>query len=197
MRIDPRLVPFAKQIDEVPLRLSQPGFRGLANIIISQQVSKASAAAISGRLEKLIIPLTPQGYMSAGEPVWIEVGLSRPKQKTFIDLCEALKANRLDLDAICDLPIDEAMGKLTAIKGIGSWTAEVYFLFCAGHNDIFPAGDLALQEAAKVMFKLDTRPNEKTMRAMAEGWAPHRGVAARLLWAYYAVLKDGREILPI
>ena len=197
LRLDARLIALAEQVDEVPLRLARPGFRGLADIIISQQVSKASAAAISGRLMALVDPFTPQNYLQAGEPAWIEAGLSRPKQRTFLELCGALNTGRLDLDAVCDLPVEQAMERLVSIRGIGTWTAEVYLLFCAGHGDILPAGDLALQEAARVMLAEDRRPDEKRMREIARDWSPHRGVAARLLWAYYAVLKDGRDILPV
>jgi DNA-3-methyladenine glycosylase II len=91
---------------------------------------------------------------------------------------------------------EEAVAALTAIRGVGRWTAEVYLLFALGHPDIFPAGDLALQESARLAFDLDARPKEKEILSRAENWRPHRAAAARLLWAYYRVAK-ARDATPI
>ncbi|MCB1386066.1 MAG: DNA-3-methyladenine glycosylase 2 family protein [Nitratireductor sp.] len=180
----------------IPLRLTQPGFAGLASIIVSQQVSKASADAIFGRLRAAVDPLDAAGYLSAGETAWIAAGLSRPKQRTLTAISEAVLSGALDLDALCELPPETAIERMTAIKGIGPWTAEVYLMFCAGHRDVFPAGDLALQEAIRLADGLETRPTEKESRLRAEAWAPWRSVAARILWAYYAVEKR-REAVPV
>ena len=177
----------------VPLRLGVPNFEGLTAIIMAQQVSRASADAIFGRLKKLVSPFIAENYLNAGEKAWIEAGLSRPKQKTMLAVCDAIIKGSLDLEKLCDLRPDEAMEQMTSIKGIGPWTAEVFLLFNAGHADIFPAGDLALQEAVKLAFKLDERPSDKITRKIAEQWAPWRGVAARLLWNYYAVMQKGRD----
>jgi DNA-3-methyladenine glycosylase II len=93
--------------------------------------------------------------------------------------------------------VDEAGAQLTAIKGIGPWTAEVFLLFCAGHRDIFPAGDVALQHAVDKGFDLQARPQEKQLRKLAEFWSPHRGIAARLFWAYYAHLRQMEDAMPV
>lgn len=183
--------------ENVPLRLRKPNFEGLASIIVSQQVSKASAEAILGRLVNLINPLTAENYLKIGAPAWIEAGLSRPKQRTLNIICTAIINQELDLTDLCELSADEAIEKLTVIKGIGPWTAEVYLLFCAGHADIFPAGDLALQEAVKIIYKMPERPNDKQCRKAVENWTPWRGVAARLLWDYYRVIKQGRDASPV
>lgn len=193
---DPRLLPIIEAVDEVPLRLSEPGFKGFASIIVSQQVSKASAAAIFGRLCEHVTPFTAENYLAIGEEGWRIVGLSRPKQRTFVIVCEAILAGQLNLTALCDLPAETALKQLTALKGIGPWTAEVYLLFCAGHPDIFPAGDLALQEAVRVAFGMSERPNDKELRAITKKWSPWQGVAARLFWSYYAHLRDGRDATP-
>lgn len=179
----------------VPLRRRAPGFESLASIIISQQVSKQSAEAIFGRMQKLINPLTAENYLKVGESTWIEIGLSRPKQRTFLALCSAITQNNLRLAALGDMQADQAIASLTSVKGIGPWTAEVYLLFAIGHQDIFPAGDLALQIAATEAFNKNERYNDKELRHLAESWAPWRGVAARLLWAYYATLK-GKNATP-
>ena len=197
LKLDPRLAPIAAQVTDVPLRLSTPGFEGLANIIVSQQVSKASAAAISERLSNRIVPMDAQSFLKAGEPVWIEIGLSRPKQRAFENLCHAVLNGDLNLEAICDQPVEEAITQLTSVKGIGTWTAEVYLLFCVGHRDIFPCGDLALQEAVRDLLDLGSRPSEMATRLISKDWSPYRGIAARLLWAHYSNLKGGRTVLPL
>lgn len=193
--ICPVLKDVIAQTADVPLRRTEPGFASLASIIISQQVSKQSAAAIYGRMEEYIAPLTAKRYLELGEEAWIKIGLSRPKQRTFLALCETIERGDIVLDELSAMTAADAMEKLVAIKGIGPWTAEVYLLFAVDHRDIFPAGDLALQQAAADAYGLEQRPSDKKLRAMAESWAPWRGVAARLLWAFYAV-KKGRAAMP-
>lgn len=185
----------AGQVGQVPLRLSTPDFAGLASIIVSQQVSKASADAIFGRLKAAIDPLTAEGFLSAGEETWISAGLSRPKQRTIAAIAMAISEGSIDLGGLCDMPVEAAMEELVAIKGIGPWTAEVYLMFCAGHPDVFPAGDLALQEAIRLGFDLKDRPDDKHARLLAERWQPWRAVAARVLWAYYGKLR--RQASPV
>ena len=107
-----------------------------------------------------------------------------------------MDAGALDLHGLCDLPHDAAIAQLTAVRGIGPWTAEVYLLFCAGHPDMFPAKDVALQSAVGDAFSLAARPDEKALAAIAESWAPWRGVAARLFWAYYRATR-GRDAIPV
>jgi DNA-3-methyladenine glycosylase II len=192
--IDPHLGRIRGLAGEVPLRLSEPGFRSLASIVISQQVSRASADAIFGRLVRIVDPLTPQAILAAGETVFRDVGLSRPKQRGLIAVAQAV-ADGLDLNHLCTLKAGEAMALLTAVPGIGPWTAEVYLLFAAGHPDIFPARDVALQTAVGHALGIEPRPPEKMLIQIAESWSPWRGVAARLFWAYYRELK-GREAVP-
>lgn len=195
VRIDPRLAPVVARAGEVPLRRTAPGFASLASIIVSQQVSRASADAIFGRLAHLLDPLTPQALLASGDALFREAGLSRGKQATLLTIAAEMVERGLDLDALCGLDPADAMARLTAIRGVGPWTAEIYLLFCAGHPDIFPAGDLALQVAAAEALGLGARPTPRQLYALAESWSPWRGVAARLLWAYYRELK-GREGAP-
>lgn len=180
---------------EIPLRLSTGDFEGLAAIIVSQQVSRASANAIFARLKEHVSPLTAEQYMRAGENVWRDAGLSRPKQRTLSAISSAVLNDGLQLDQLSIRPPEIAMKALTNIKGIGPWTAEIYLMFSAGHPDIFPAGDLALQEAIKLGAGLEERPNEKFCRQMSEEWTPWRSVAARILWDYYRVVKS--DALPV
>ena len=193
--LEPRLAHVAAIAGEVPLRRHPAGFESLAGIIVSQQISKASADAIFGRLKAAVEPFTPRQLLRAGEDALISAGLSRPKQRTFFAVAEAC-GNGLDLEALCGLPAHDAVARMTVLPGIGPWTAEVYLLFCAGHPDIFPAGDIALQNAVRHAFSLDARPTPKPLTAIAERWSPHRSVAARLFWAYYANMK-GRDGAPL
>lgn len=192
--IDPRLSAVRALAGEVPLRLSEPGFVSLASIIVSQQVSRASADAIFGRLVKLVDPLTPQALLDAGEPVFREAGLSRPKIRTLLAVSQAVQ-DGLDLHHLCRLDAVEAIGHMTAVPGIGPWTAEVYLLFAAGHPDIFPARDVALQTAVGHALGVSPRPGEKALIQLAESWSPWRGVAARLFWSYYRETR-GRDAAP-
>ena len=192
--IDPRLDKVRAAAGEVPLRRSEPGFRSLISIVISQQVSRASADAIFGRLERLADPLTAETLLAAGDSLFREAGLSRPKQRAVLAVSEAV-LDGLDLSKLCDLDAEQAIGAMTAVSGIGPWTAQVYLLFAAGHPDIFPAGDVALQSAVGHALGIDPRPGEKALIGIAESWTPHRGVASRLFWAYYREI-TGREGAP-
>jgi DNA-3-methyladenine glycosylase II len=195
-RIDPRLVPLIEAAGDLPLRRSPPGFASLASIITSQQVSLASAAAIFARFSALLDPLTPAAVLRADDSVFREAGQSRAKQATLTAIAREIAERGLDLDALCALEPADATARLTAIRGVGPWTAEIYLLFAAGHPDIFPAGDLALQVAAQEGLGLDARPPAKELYAIAESWAPWRGVAARLLWGYYRKIR-GRDAAPL
>lgn len=186
---EPRFAVIAEQLDDIPLRLRPDGFSALMFAIVGQQVSTASAAAIWQRVEAAGM-VTPAAVSAASAENLAALGLSRPK----VRYAHALAGAGLDYAALRDLPAQEVITQLTAVPGIGLWTAEIYVLFALGRADVFPAGDLALQEAARQLFDLPDRPKEKAMRALAENWAPWRGVAARLLWAYYRIVKNREGI---
>lgn len=193
---DPRLDAVIETADDVPLRLSEPGFASLVSIIVSQQVSRASAGAMMKRLTALADPIEPAAILGGGEDMLREAGISRPKQRAILALAGALEARSVDLEALCLLEAEDALGQLTAMHGIGPWTAQIYLLFSAGHPDIFPAKDVALQNAVGRAFGLDERPNERELAAIAELWSPWRGVAARLFWAYHHAT-FGRSAAPL
>jgi DNA-3-methyladenine glycosylase II len=172
-----------------PLRLREPGFSGLATIIVSQQVSTASAAAIFGRLQAAVAPLDAETFLTASDATLRQVGLSIAKVRTLRASAEAVVAKTLPLTALGSLTAEEAHRALVAVKGIGPWSADVFLLFCLGHPDAWPAGDVALQEAAKLALGLDLRPTTAELARLGDRWRPHRGVAARLLWAYYRIMK--------
>lgn len=175
-----------------PLRRREPGFAGLAWIVVGQQVSVASANAIYARLTGAFPGLEAHAIAAADDEGLRACGLSSPKMKTLRAIAHALETNALDLDALSAMSAEEAHAALCAVHGIGPWTADIFLLFCLGHPDAWPAGDLALQEAAKIALNLKTRPDTKKLEKIGERWRPLRGVAARLLWAYYRVIKEGR-----
>ncbi|MGF1502146.1 MAG: DNA-3-methyladenine glycosylase family protein [Paracoccaceae bacterium] len=167
-----------------PLRRRPGGFGALLRAVVSQQLSVASADAVWGRLEAAGAT-EPVGIAALDDGALRSAGLSRQK----IRYARALAAADLDFAALGRLEEDAAKAALTAIPGIGPWTAEIYLLFAVGRADVFAPGDLALQEAVRDLFCLEARPREAPLRAMAEAWSPWRGVAARLLWAHYRHLK--------
>ena len=179
---------------KIPIRWLEPGYGGLVWVVMGQQISVAAARAIMDRLEAAIA-ITPGAVLAVPDEVLRAAGLSIQKIRTLRESARAVKAG-LDLGALKGKEAEDAIATLTAIKGIGRWTAEVYLLFALGHPDIFPAGDLALQESARLAFDLTHRPKEKELLSRAENWRPHRAAAARLLWAYYRVAKS-RDATPV
>ena len=170
-----------------PLRRRPAGFKGLARIIVGQQLSVASAAAIWDRLEARVRPFTAQELLTVPDRDLRAAGLSRVKIATLRGLAHALDDGTLDLDALTHAPDEIIHAELTALKGIGPWTADIYILFCLARADAWSPGDLALQYAVRDALALDARPGLDEMVAIAEAWRPWRSVAARLLWAYYGV----------
>jgi len=182
---DPRFAELLAAAGRPPLRRREGGYAGLAAIIVSQQLSTASAAAIWGRLSAAFDPLDPASILRARPARLARLGLSAPKIRALKAIARAVDRGELPLAALADGAAEEAHAALTAIHGIGPWTADIYLLACLGHADAWPAGDLALQEAAKVAFRLPLRPSAKEMLTLAEPWRPWRAVAARILWSYY------------
>jgi DNA-3-methyladenine glycosylase II len=192
---DPRFAEVSARAGPPPLRRRAGGFAGLASIVVSQQLSTASAAAIWGRLSTAFDPFDCRAVRRARTEKLKRIGLSAPKIRALKAIAKACDDGSLGLAALAGMPADEAHARLTQVHGIGPWTADIYLLFCLGHADAWPAGDLALQEAARLAFGLEARPSAKAMVPLAEPWRPWRGVAARLLWAYYRAAK-GREAAP-
>jgi DNA-3-methyladenine glycosylase II len=198
MATDPRWQQALTTAGRPLLRRRPDGFAGLAAIVVSQQVSTASAKAIWGRLEAALDPVDHETVRRARTARLARAGLSAPKIRTLKAIARAVHRGELDLAGLAALPADEAHGRLVAVHGIGPWTADIYLLFCLGHADAWPAGDLALQEAARLLFALRARPSSRDMGPLAEAWRPWRGAAAYLLWTYYRFTKqrEGAAVLP-
>jgi len=192
---DPRLKPILAQTGMPALRRREPGFVGLAHIICGQQLSTASASAIWNRLSAAFDPFDHHAVRHARTDRLGRLGLSAAKIRTLKSLARELAAERVNLDVLAEEDADAAHHTLTALHGIGPWTADVYLLFCLGHGDAWPAGDLAVQEAVKVGLGLSTRPTPKQMAPLAEPWRPLRGAAAHLWWSFYRVIKKREGVI--
>jgi len=184
---EPRFAAALQQTGPLPLRLRQDGFGALLDAIVSQQVSVAAGAAIWQRLQAAGLT-DPCALAAAHDDALRACGLSRPK----VRYARALAAAQLDYPGLRGASTAEILTTLTKVPGIGRWSAEIYAMLSLGRADVFAAGDLALQESARSLFGLAQRPDERALREMARNWSPWRGVAARLLWAYYR-LKKNRE----
>lgn len=186
---EPRFAHAIAQTGTLPLRRRKDGFEELLSAIVSQQVSVASARAIWGRMKDARLT-GPRKIAGASDDDLRGVGLSRQK----IRYARALASARIDFEGLRRMPDEQVIAELTEVPGIGRWTAEVFAMFSLGRADVFAPADLALQEAARLLFDLPDRPTERALRQMALAWSPWRAVAARALWAYYHVAKDREGI---
>ncbi len=193
--IDPRLAAIRAVTGDVYPRIDAAGFVGISRIVCGQLLSVASAAAIWARYIKVEGALDPIDFLNLDEAAIRAVGFSGGKYRTVRAIAEAMASGTLDFDHLETLPADAAVGYLTAHKGIGPWTAQVYLMFCAGHPDIFPAGDLALRKAVQDGLGLDRLPEISELANLARNWAPHRSAAALLFWRYYAVRRNREGVL--
>jgi DNA-3-methyladenine glycosylase II len=167
------------------IRPRPSGFATLVLLILEQQVSLASAAATFDRLAKLVGDITPQSILAQSDDDLRSAGLSRQKARYVRALGDKVTNGGLDIGALETLDDDEISARLTAVTGIGTWTAEVYLLTALQRPDVWPAKDLALAVAAHEVKRLKSRPNEVELIALGEQWRPFRTVAARILWHHY------------
>jgi DNA-3-methyladenine glycosylase II len=179
-----------------PLRRREPGFEGLARIIVGQQLSIASAAAIWNRLATTYPDIAAEQLLLVPESELKTCGLSAPKIRT-LRAAAAAVAGGLRLDDLHETSDTEIHTRLTEIHGVGPWTADIFIMFCLGRADGFAGGDLALQIAAQHLFDRPERPSALELVDLAERWRPWRGVAARLLWAYYPTIRKVRSAEPV
>ncbi len=195
LKLDPRLRLVFAVAGMPALRRREPGFVGLAHIVCGQQLSTASASAIWTRLSAAFDPFDHEALRRARADRLGRLGLSAAKIKTLKNLAREISAERLNLDVLAEEDADAAHHTLVSLHGIGPWTADVYLLFCLGHGDAWPAGDLAVQEAVKIGLGLKARPTVKEMASIAEPWRPMRGAAAHLWWSYYRTIKKREGVI--
>ena len=191
-RKDPALATALRAIRVPHIRKRPDGFPALFRIIVEQQVSVASAQAIWARCKAGVKPVTPTHVLSLGEEHLRSLGLTRQKAHYVSCLAGDIRARRLSLPAVARADDEDARALLTSVKGIGPWTAGIYLLFCQGRVDIWPPGDIALEHAYAHAAGLDAKPNSDSLNEIAHDWAPWRGLAAHILWTYYAHVR-GRD----
>ncbi len=166
-------------------RIRPPGFATLLNIVVAQQVSTKAARAIFGRLEALLGEVTAARLLVRTDEELRGCGLSGRKVAYARGLAEAVASGRLDLEALSQAPDDEVAAAITALKGFGRWSADVYLLFALGRADTWPMGDLAVRLALMRLKGWTERPDDRAMERQGEAWRPYRGCAAIFLWHYY------------
>lgn len=188
---DPMLVRVVDAVPPFEWRLRTGGFEGLFRMIVEQQVSVAAAASIWRRAGEGLVEITPQSVLAHSTDELRAFGLSGQKARYGHEIARAHVEGRIDFDHLEQLDDAEAIAALTAIKGVGLWTAETFLMFCEGRTDVFPGGDVALQEAMRWADGIEIRPTQKQAYARAEVWRPHRSVAAHLLWSWYGAVKRG------
>lgn len=191
-KMDPAFGRIVTAHGEPPLWVRAPGFATLTKLILEQQVSLASAAAVYRRLRSELGEVTARTVTEAGPDRLRAVGFTRQKAGYTVDLADSIVSRRLKLGALARMPEEEARSTLLSIRGIGPWTADVYRLVALRHVDVWPHGDVALADAAHQVFGLPARPAQDDLTAMSVHWAPWRAVAARLLWHHYLTVR-GRK----
>ena len=185
MQAEPRFAAVEQAAGPLPWRVRTAGFPGLLQAVVAQQISSAAAAAIWSRLCTLPGAMVPDGLLGLSEDALRSAGLSRPKVAHARALAEAFASSRLSAEGLAAMGDGDALAAITAVRGLGPWSAEVYLLFALGRPDVFPAGDVAVAGAAADLFALPARPGPEALRALAEPWRPSRALAARLLWHHW------------
>ena len=188
-KLEPKFKQAINTVEEIPLRRSSEGFERLLSTIVSQQLSVAAADAIWKKIELAGLNKI-QRIRKVSDEELRNVGLSKQKIKYVRSLANA----KINYRALRTMPTSQVVSELTKVSGIGNWTAEIYAMFSLGRADVFAPGDLALQEATRLLFNLKERPSEKELRSIAKGWSPWQAVAARVLWSYYNYQKKREGI---
>jgi len=192
---DKRFHPIVKRAGKpafVPRR--RHGFEALMDIVVSQQLSIAAADTIFGRVKEKVVPFEPATLLATPAETLRACGLSAPKQKHMKSIATAIADGTLDLKRVRNMHDNDAREHLTAIKGIGPWTADIYLMSSLGRADIWPVADVGLQAAITRAFGLKKRPNEKQMEKLSKAWQPWRTVVARLLWIHEdGIRREKRE----
>jgi len=189
LRAEPRFAAVIESHGHPPLRRMDGGLAGLLRIVTDQMISLRAGEAIWARLERELRPFDAAKIARKRQTSLMRLGLSGAKARAFREAAKAVVSGGLDFDNLHRMPDELAWAALTALPGIGPWTADIYLLSSMGRADAWPAGDLALQAAAHHLFELPRRPDARALGAMAEGWRPFRSVGARLLWSHYRGLR--------
>ena len=170
---------------EIEFFLRPKGFEGICALVIEQQISVKAAESIKKRVFNLMDNVNAINFLQLDINLLREAGISRPKINYLAGIAEYEKSGQFDFNALETMSDEEARKSLVQMKGIGSWTADCYLMACLGRQDIWPVGDIGLQEGVRRLRELKERPNVEDMTCLAREWRPFRSVAANLLWADY------------
>lgn len=184
-RLDADLAGIEQRAGPLPWRTRPPGFAGLLQAMVNQQISNQAAAAIWRRLASLPAATTPAGFLMLSDEDLLGVGFSRPKVMHARALADTFISGGLDAERLAAMTDDEAIAAIAGIRGLGRWTAEVYLVFALGRLDVFPAADIALANSLAHLRGMPARPGPEALRKIAEDWQPARALAARLLWHHW------------
>lgn len=176
-----------------PWRRREASFAGLARVIAFQQLAGAAATAIWGRVEARLPEMTPQAFLAVSEEELRALGLSRPKIGHIRAIAEAVRDGALDFAVLAEAPEEEARAMMTAVRGIGPWTADLFLMGAYGRLDVFPVGDLGLQNGYMLAARKRKRPTPKSLGTFAKRWSPTRSVAALMLWAYVDEVRERQK----
>lgn len=187
---DADVAEWLERIGKPAPRIRTPGFEGFLRAIVSQQVSIAAASGIWRRLEAGLGEVSAERLLALDADALRSFGLSRQKALYARGLAQAVVSGDLDFDVLHKSSDEDAIAAITRLKGLGRWSAEIYLLFALQRTDIWPANDLALQEAMRVLKNLRARPDEKKLRKLGESWRPHRSAGALFLWHVYHHIKQ-------
>jgi DNA-3-methyladenine glycosylase II len=168
-----------------PLRRSPGGFATLVEIIVEQMISLRAGQAIMGRLRGAFMALEAEAVCRSSVEHLMSLGLSRVKARSILAIAEMTRRGELSFDELDGTDDSRAKERLMRLPSVGPWSADIYLLSALGRQDVWPAGDVALQSAAQLLFHLRKRPDMRRMERLAEPWRPWRAVAARLLWTHY------------
>lgn len=191
IELEPRFAPVYEQVGVPSLRRNEGGFAALLRAIVGQQLSVAAASSIWQRLVDADL-ITPKTLIQADDDDLRAQGLSRQK----IRYVRSLVDHDIDYQALTTMSDGEVIDTLTAVTGIGRWTAEMYLLFSLGRADILAVDDLAIRVAAMALLEFPERPTPKQLKVATQSWSPYLSAASLLLWAYYGGLKD-KEAMPV
>lgn len=171
----------------------EPGFATLIRIILEQQVSYASAQATFKRLNHAVDNLCPENFLLLDDLELKSIGFSRQKTNYGRILAQAVVDRTLNLASLEKLADWEIRQKLTAIKGIGNWTVDIYLMMALQRQDVFPSRDLAVAIAVKEIKDLAVRPQVAELELIAETWKPYRAIATKIFWHYYLNRKSNKK----
>lgn len=188
---------FNKIITEIGLpeeRHRSPNLATLIHIIVSQQISLTAATSIWKKFTEQLNDISPNNIIRLGEQGLRNIGFTRSKSAAVLNLCQQIMNGTFDIDAMSSMDDNKAKKYIMGLSGFGEWSASIFLIFCLGRPDVWPSGDIALQEATKSLKRLDTRPKTKQMDELSISWKPFRTTAAHLLWHHYAKVVRNQKL---